>query len=231
MHCCHVGRGRVAVFSSMCGGGGSLGSIKTPKDDCSSCNDPYFPSLVVPQVSPAHAVLGGQVVSTHRTPAAVGVQLRLHTPLLELLQQQRGKGSGSSEGRQGVRKERQGMREAALPAASTSAPNLLHILSPPPPASHRSPSPSSKHIPVPLPTHLEKGVGGRTVAGASPAAGCPALHRGQVGAGRAARCWLSAHNSSIGLRCTNCRHWAAASPVGWSEAQGQRGRRLQRRCC
>ena len=157
MHCCHVGRGRVAVFSSMCGGGSSLGSIKTPKDDCRSCNDPYFPSLVVPQVSPAHAVLGGQVVSTHRTPAAVGVQLRLHTPLLELLQQQRGKGSGSSEGRQGVRKERQGMREAALPAASTSAPNLLHTLSPPPPASHRSPSPSSKHIPGPLPTHLEHG--------------------------------------------------------------------------
>ena len=44
------------------------------------------PSLVVGrQVAPAHAVLGGQVVRAHGATAAVGIQLGLHAPLLNLL--------------------------------------------------------------------------------------------------------------------------------------------------
>lgn len=44
-------------------------------------------SLIVRrQVAPAHAMLGGQIVRSYWAAAAVGIQLRLHATLLNLLQ-------------------------------------------------------------------------------------------------------------------------------------------------
>jgi len=81
-------------------------------------------SLILPQVTPAHAVLGGQVVGTHGAATAVGVQLGLHAPLLNLLQGREGMVQGE-RGRQGGRQMRGGVRTVQCGAASAGATGRL----------------------------------------------------------------------------------------------------------